>query len=63
MIGYVIVSVTSGILFGVMDALINANLIAQRLFEAYKPVSRLSVNVPAGVVVDLLYGFIMGEYS
>lgn len=54
---YVIVSIVSGILFGGMDALINANPYAERLYEVYKPITRASVNVLAGVVIDLLYGF------
>ena len=57
MIRYVIVSVVSGILFGVMDALINANPMAQRLYESLKPIAKTSVNVPAGLLIDLIYGF------
>jgi ethanolamine ammonia-lyase large subunit len=33
MIRYIIVSVVGGILFGILDAVINANPLAQRLFE------------------------------
>ncbi len=51
---YVIVSLTSGILFGVLDAVINANPLAQRLYEFYRPIARASVNAPAGVVIDWL---------
>lgn len=47
----------SGILFGVMDGLINGNPFARRLFEVYEPIARTSINVPAGLVIDLLYGF------
>ena len=56
---YVIVAVVSGILFGVLDVLINANPLAQRLLEVYKPIARTSVNPVAGVVIDLVYGFVM----
>ncbi|MFC1583180.1 DUF6789 family protein [Candidatus Neomarinimicrobiota bacterium] len=59
MIRYFIVSAISGILFGIMDGLINANPLAQRLFEVYKPIARTSINVPVGLVIDLAYGFIM----
>lgn len=59
MIRYVVVSIISGILFGVLDGLINANHLAQRLYEVYKPIAKASINVPAGVVIDLVYGFIM----
>ena len=56
---YVVVSVASGILFGVMDGLIHGNPLAQRLFEVYEPIAKTSINVPAGVAIDLAYGFVM----
>lgn len=56
---YVIVGLTSGILFGALDAVINANPLAQRLYEVYRPIARASVNAPAGVAIDLAYGFLM----
>ena len=59
MIRYIIVSIVSGILFGVMDGLINANPLAQKLYEVYRPITKTSLNVPAGVVIDLVYGFAM----
>ena len=39
MIRYIIVSIASGVLFGAMDGLINANPLAQRLYEVYKPIT------------------------
>lgn len=59
MIRYTIVSIVSGFLFGIMDGLINANPLAQRLYEVYKPIARTSINVFAGTIIDLVYGFIM----
>ena len=59
MIQYIIVSVVGGILFGVMDGLINANPLAQKLYKVYKPIAKTSMNVPAGIVIDLVYGFVM----
>ena len=56
---YVIVSLLSGILFGVMDGLINANPLAQRLYAVYKPIARTSLNPVAGILIDLVYGFLM----
>jgi len=58
-IAYIIVSVVSGILFGVLDGLINANPLGRRLNEVYKPIAKTSINVPAGVIIDLIYGFAM----
>ena len=57
MLRYVTVSLGGGILFGIMDGLINGNSLAQKLYAAFDPVLRNSVNVPAGIVIDLLYGF------
>jgi hypothetical protein len=56
---YAIVSIASGVLFGILDGLINANPLAQRLYDVYKPIARGSVNLPAGVVIDLVYGFVL----
>lgn len=59
MVGYLIGSVAGGLLFGLLDGLINANPLAVRLYAVFKPVARTSVNVPAGMVIDLVYGFIL----
>jgi hypothetical protein len=56
---YVLVSLGSGILFGILDGVINANPFAQKLFAVYSPILKKSVNAPAGMVIDLVYGFIM----
>ena len=37
MIGYITVSVVSGILFGILDGVIYTNPLAQSLHEVYKP--------------------------
>jgi hypothetical protein len=59
MMGYIFVSVVSGILFAILDGVINANPLAQRLYEVYKPIARTSINPLVGMVIDLAYGFIM----
>lgn len=59
MFRYIVVSLVSGILFGLMDGLLNSNPWATRLYEVYKPIARTSVNAPAGIVIDLVYGFAM----
>jgi hypothetical protein len=51
MSGFVIISIISGILFGLLDGLINANPLAQKLYKVYEPI--------AGIVIDLIFGFIM----
>jgi hypothetical protein len=57
MLNYVLVSLGAGVLFGVMDALINANPLAQQLYSAYAPVARSDINAAAGIAIDLVYGF------
>jgi hypothetical protein len=59
MTSYIIISIISGILFGVLDGLINANPIANKLYEVYKPISKTSINFVAGMIIDLAYGFIL----
>ena len=56
---YVVVAVVSGILFGILDALINANPLAQRLYQVYKPIARTSLNPVIGIAIDLAFGFVM----
>jgi hypothetical protein len=56
---YIIVSVGGGILFGVLDGVINANSLAQRLYQVYAPIMKKSINPVAGIAIDLAYGFIM----
>ena len=56
---YPFVSILSGILFGAMDGVINANSLSQRLYEVYKPIARTSVDATAGIAIDLFYGFVM----
>ncbi len=59
MTSYISISVISGILFGIMDGLINANPLAARLFEVYKPIAKTSLNFVVGMIIDLAYGFIL----
>jgi hypothetical protein len=56
---YIVVAVASGILFGVLDAALNANPLAQGLLEVYRPIARTSLNPVAGIAIDLAYGFVM----
>ncbi len=59
MFAFIIISVISGILFGVLDGVINANPLAQRLYKVYSPIARTSLNPILGIVIDLFFGFIM----
>lgn len=59
MLNYIIFSIIGGILFGILDGVINANPIAQKLYQVYKPLARKSLNIIAGLVIDLIYGFVL----
>jgi hypothetical protein len=59
MVSYIVVSIISGILFGIMDGLINVNPLGRRLNEVYKPIAKATLNMPAGIIIDLVYGFAM----
>ncbi|MFC1504191.1 hypothetical protein ACFL6D_02110 [Spirochaetota bacterium] len=59
MLRYILVSIGSGILFGVLDAVINANPLAQKVLGYLKPIARTQVNAIGGTIIDLIYGFAM----
>ncbi len=59
MLNFALVSLGAGILFGFMDGLINANPLAQKLSAVYAPIAKTGINVPAGIAIDLVYGFVI----
>jgi hypothetical protein len=59
MIYFLLAGGLGGILFVILDGLIHANPLAVRLMAAYKPIARPSVNIIAGIAIDLAYGFIL----
>ena len=56
---YIIASVGAGILFVLLDALLNVNPLAQRLHRAYEPLARKTMNPLPAVAIDLAYGFVI----
>jgi hypothetical protein len=58
---YLIVGVASGILFAVLDAAINANPLARRLLEAYRPIAKTSLNPAGGLALDVVFGLVMAR--
>lgn len=54
---YILVSLFSGLIFALLDALINANPLAQQLYAAYQVLARPVVNATTGIGFDLIYGF------
>ncbi len=56
---YILAGVATGVLFGLLDGFINANPLAQRLYSVFKSIARPSINLPAGLAIDLAFGFAM----
>jgi len=59
MLKYIAVCSFGGLLFGVLDGLINANPYAQKLLEVHKPIAKTSIKIPLGFLIDLVYGLVM----
>ena len=59
MVRFIIVSIVNGFLLMTMDALINGNPLGRKLYEVYSPIARTFVSIPAGIIIDLIYGFIL----
>jgi hypothetical protein len=57
MIRFIIAAILTGLLFGILDGLINGNPFTKKLMECYKPIAKQSINIPAGLIIDLVYGF------
>lgn len=59
MIRFITISILGGLLFALLDSVINANPMAQNLMECYKPIAKTSINIPVGIAIDIFYGFVM----
>jgi hypothetical protein len=59
MVEFIIISIVSGFLFAILDGVINANPLGQRLYKVYAPIAKTSLNPLAGIVIDLVFGFVM----
>ena len=61
MLQRILAGLVAGVVFLVLDGLINANPIGQRLYAAYRPIARPSVNALAGSLIDLVYGVVLAQ--
>lgn len=59
MVKYILASILTGLLFALMDGLINGNPYAAELLAPFQPIARETVNIPAGAIIDVIYGFII----
>jgi hypothetical protein len=48
-----------GLAFAVLDGVVNANPLAQTAYAVFDPIARPGLNVVAGIVIDLAYGFVL----
>jgi uncharacterized membrane-anchored protein YitT (DUF2179 family) len=56
---YIIVSVGSGLLLAILDGLLNANPLARRLYREYEPITRKSIPMVRGILIDIAFGFLL----
>ncbi len=54
---YVAASITVGVAFVVLDAVVNANPLAQQAYAVFAPIVRPGINVIPAIAIDLAYGF------
>jgi hypothetical protein len=59
MLRQVLVGVVAGVAFLILDGVLNANPLAQRLYAAYQPIAKPGVNALAGSAIDLAYGIVL----
>ncbi len=55
----IIAGLVAGLAFLILDGVVNANPLAERLYAAYQPIAKSSVNAIAGSVIDLAFGVIL----
>jgi len=59
MLTYLIAGFTGGVIFVLLDFVLNVNPLAQRLAEPYKPIARKGMPLAAAIVIDVLSSFAM----
>jgi hypothetical protein len=59
MLRQVAVGVVAGVAFLILDGVLHANPLAQRLYAPYQVIARPSVNALAGSAIDLAFGVVL----
>ena len=59
MLTYLIVGIAGGIIFVILDFVLNVNPLAQRLSEPYRPLARKAMPLAAAVAIDILSSMAM----
>jgi hypothetical protein len=61
MIRFVAISWVCGILYWILDGVINGNPFARKLYQVYKSEMKVTLNIPKSFFIYLLYGFAMAS--
>ena len=61
MLRQILVGLMAGVAFLLLDGVLNANPMAQRLYAAYQPIARQSVNALAGSAINLAFGVLLSR--
>lgn len=59
MVKYILASLITGLSFAFMDGLIYGNSYAAELMQPFAPIAKTAVNMPLGVAIDLVFGFVI----
>ena len=56
---YLLVGLAGGVIFLMLDAIVNGNPLAQRLSSPYRPIARTRLMIIPALAIDILYGLAM----
>ncbi len=59
---YLFSGLGGGILFALLDGVLNANPLAVRLMAPYQPIARKSPEIAPALLIDLAFGFILAVF-
>ena len=54
---YVVASIAIGVIFILLDALVNANPLAEQAYAVFAPIVRPGTDIVPAIAIDLAYGF------
>ncbi len=57
---FLLLCALAGLLMAILDAFLNANPFAARMYAAYQPIARTKMNVGVALAIDIAWGILMG---
>jgi hypothetical protein len=54
---YVAASIAIGVIFVLLDAVVNANPLAEQAYAVFAPIARPGIDIVPAIAIDLAYGF------